>query len=221
MNEPSAHHHVVVGEERIIGVVVPAPGNVRSVLGEQQRRTIRCGAHRIDDDRQRLGVHDHRLCRIYCRRVRLSHDDRDRFTHEPDAVAGEEWTGERAQTRPPLLGEVQVIRGQRGDHPRHPRRRRGVDTAQRAVRDRAAHEHRVQESLDGEVGQKLCFAGQQRRVFHPLDVVSKHRPRHPEKDRAGPVRLYLPAGRVPDSAKARSGRAISPWLASESNASVL
>lgn len=68
MGEAGAHHHVVVGEERVVGLVVAATDHVRAVVGEEDRRVGACCRDRVDDGGQGIDVDHDRLGGIHRRR---------------------------------------------------------------------------------------------------------------------------------------------------------
>ena len=191
--EPGAHHDVVVEEQLVADVMQPTTDDVGAVVGEQQGRIVGGRVERPDCDRQRLDVHDDGFGGIDRGLVRRRHDDRHRFTDEPDSIDGEQRPSQRTEQLASLMRQPEVVRRQCRDDTGHRRRRLDVDPEQSAVRNRAPGEDRVQQSFDFEVSHEPGLAGQQRRVLHPPDLVAEHRPRHREEDKAYASESVMPA----------------------------
>jgi hypothetical protein len=141
-------HHVGRVAPGVALVVVPAGRrDVAADLLELQRRPGRQGELHIGDRRQDAVVDVHELGCVHCGGAGLGDHDGDRVTDVADLLAGE---------RSAARGGVDLREGRKApvaelggredtDHARGSGGRRGVDRLDERVRDRAAHEHRVEQ----------------------------------------------------------------------------
>ena len=154
------------------------------MLGEQQRRTVDRGASTAPST---TGNGSTSTTTASAASTAASYDSATTTaTGSPTNRTrshGEQRPSEQRRGAPPLRGQVQVACRQYGDDARQVGRGRDVDVPDASVRDGAAHEHRVQESVDIEIGDEPRLARQQRRVLDPADLVAQHRPRHREEDK--------------------------------------
>ncbi len=187
----------VVGRlERVGAVLVVAPGgDVRAETLELQGSVV--GYRRLDvgDDGQVVVVDVDQLGRVDGLRAGLRDHQGDRVAHEPHLLVGERPTGallvdvrERLQAAgPEVLGRVD------GQHARGPLGLGRVDRADRGVRERAAHEHRVPDALHPVVVDEGSAAHEQLAVLDPTYLCPQQRSRHVRSLR--PDRRHSPRGR--------------------------
>ena len=120
---------------------VGAEADVRTVLGEQQRRVGRQRVERVRDGRQRVVVDDDALGGVDGLRAGLGHDGGDDVADESHLVGREHGPVQRLGHHRELLQrretEVVATGVVHGDDARHRRRLADVDRDQVGVRDRS------------------------------------------------------------------------------------
>jgi hypothetical protein len=160
-----------VGDE-IVGAVDPRP------------RRARCKSRvGIDHGGKELVVEFDQARRVLGDGTAIRHHQRDRLAHISKLALGEPARidvvpdrGHRQRQRDAVAGQerAQVAIGEHRVHPGQAARRRRVDAAQQRMRDRAAHEGRVQHPRQRDIVDEAARAAQQRCVFEAPD-----RPAHP------------------------------------------
>ena len=151
----------------VLARLVPAFSNRQNI--------VLAGGLAIGHRRQRLDVDRDRLQRVLGERRAVGHHDRDRLADVAHLADGDDRLlvalelGQRLLPQRNVRHVADIGRRDHGVHARPRARRRRVDRADAAVRDRAAQDHRMQHFLADEIVDVLSAPGEKAEVLDALD----------------------------------------------------
>ena len=167
--------------ERDVGIAADAAQREREIatraLEQQNIGFRRRGA--VDHGRQGDDIKHHRVERVLGRRRRFRQHDGDRLADIAHLVVGDDGLLERLERRRRVLPQrnrrnrrADIRRGDDGTHAGAGQRGALVDGAEAPVRERAAHDHGMQDVLAGQIIDVLPAPGQKREILDTFDRAS-------------------------------------------------